>query len=363
MLILKNISFRTFLENLFVLLLFIGGANLFILIKTSGIDISAISFSTPRDITVFSAHLRVTEAGFIIGALILIYENYIHPKLSKNKTFLLSRIIWQFNVALIIIIPNFLIFTISEVIESDVTLKEAAFISLEFLLSGLFLSFFIYYYLLSILISFFRRLHQTFGQHIFFNYLIGKYETPLEENRVFMFIDLNDSTKLAEQLGHVKYSRMLNRCFDDIISVTKHISYEIYQFVGDEIVLSWLSEKDKDGRAFKISELVQSHFSEQAEIFTEKFTVVPQFKAAVSCGNVSATLVGDNSKSIAYHGDVLNTAARLLGLCKKYKKRILFSEYYMNNIAISSQEVEMVESIKLKGKNKVVSIYALTERA
>jgi adenylate cyclase len=36
--------------------------------------------------------------------------------------------------------------------------------------------------------------------------------------------------------------------------------------------------------------------------------------------------VGEIRKELAYHGDVLNTAARIQGKCNEFKKRLLVSE-------------------------------------
>ena len=54
-----------------------------------------------------------------------------------------------------------------------------------------------------------------------------------------MFIDLKDSTPIAEKLGHKDYFRFI-RDFIYFISIAL-IEYNgrIYQYVGDEIVVSW----------------------------------------------------------------------------------------------------------------------------
>ena len=57
-----------------------------------------------------------------------------------------------------------------------------------------------------------------------------------------MFIDLQSSTSIAEKLGHIRYSMLIRDCFNDL-SVVIENEAEIYQYVGDEAVLTWkLSE-------------------------------------------------------------------------------------------------------------------------
>ena len=97
-------------------------------------------------------------------------------------------------------------------------------------------------------------------------------------------------------------------------------------------------------------------------IYQTKFGVRPVFKASVSTGNVTATLVGGKAKNIAYHGDVLNTTSRLLGLCKKYQRDILFTHFYLKSLDKAPFfEPEHIATIKLRGKANESKIFAVKE--
>ena len=54
-----------------------------------------------------------------------------------------------------------------------------------------------------------------------------------------MFLDMKSSTTIAESLGHVKYFEMLKEYYSDLSDPIIKYSGEIYQYVGDEIVVSW----------------------------------------------------------------------------------------------------------------------------
>ncbi|MGB5817940.1 MAG: adenylate/guanylate cyclase domain-containing protein [Saonia sp.] len=353
-------GYQYLIETGIILLLFIGGANLFIFIKTTGVEKLNFSFDPSREINTLTAYVRVSMGGFLIGILTLIHEKYFHPKMTQNFSFFKKRLIWQVDSAFIIILPIFIVFTIAEMVENEIVFMEAIQNSLQFLASGLFISFFIYYYSLSIIVSFLRRLRKTFGQHVFYNYIIGKYAQPLEERRTFLFLDLNDSTSLAETLGHVKYSRLLNRCFEDIIFSIKDFKFDIYQFVGDEVVLTWLASHSDNGRAINIFQEIKQGFENHRNFYISKFGLLPTFKAAISTGTVTATLVGGKSKNIAYHGDVLNTTARLLGLCKRYNKEILFTEFYVHASGLRNHmKIELIATLKLKGKANESKVYSV----
>jgi adenylate cyclase len=353
-------TFQSVIDNGAILLFFIVGANFFIFLKTTGVETDVFSFNPSREVNILSAHIRVSIGGLLIGTVILIHEKYIHPIVTKGMSFYLKRFIWHLDIAFIILLITFSIVIIADIIEDDYTFSEAFQNALNFITTGLFLSFFIYYYFLSMAVSFLRRLHNTFGQHVFFNYLIGRYSQPIEEKRTFMFLDLNNSTYIAEKLGHVKYSRMLNTCFDDIISSVKGFKFDIYQFVGDEVVFTWLTSEDSNGKAIKLFEAITDGLQAEAQFYESKFGIIPTFKAAVSTGTVSATLVGGKAKNIAYHGDVLNTTARLLGLCKTYNKGILFTDFYLKAASLlKGIETEYVATLKLKGKSNNTNVYSV----
>src|SRR4030095_4669483 len=86
---------------------------------------------------------------------------------------------------------------------------------------------------------FYTEVSENLGQGVLNNFFRGKYHTPKEEERIFMFLDMKSSTTIAENIGHVKYFEMLREYFADLTDpIIEHVG-EIYQYVGDEIVVSW----------------------------------------------------------------------------------------------------------------------------
>src|SRR5205085_4361151 len=77
------------------------------------------------------------------------------------------------------------------------------------------------------------------GHEVLNNFLTGKYHRPTEGERIFMFLDMRSSTTIAEQLGHVRYFEMLQQYYNDLSEPIVRYAGEIYQYVGDEIVVSW----------------------------------------------------------------------------------------------------------------------------
>src|SRR5690606_12300259 len=60
------------------------------------------------------------------------------------------------------------------------------------------------------------QVNSKFGHGAFGDIIRGKYNTPKEERRIFMFLDLNSSTAIAEQLGNETYHELLKDFFADI---------------------------------------------------------------------------------------------------------------------------------------------------
>ena len=55
------------------------------------------------------------------------------------------------------------------------------------------------------LTQFVFQMNAKFGQGTLWKIITGKYRRPKEENRIFMFVDLNSSTTIAERLGAKNY--------------------------------------------------------------------------------------------------------------------------------------------------------------
>ena len=200
-------------------------------------------------------------------------------------------------------------------------------------------SFAIYFYILSVEFFMFilRQVNLLLGHNKLSELLRGKFYTPHEEERIFMFLDLQSSTQLAEKLGHIKYSMMIQDCFNDLGVVVENEA-EIYQYVGDEIVVSW---KMKDGLAnancincfFEIQKALKS----KAAYYEESYDgILPEFKAGLHYGNVMAGEIGVVKRDIVFSGDVLNTAARIQQKCNELSVNILFSDYLLNKLNFKS---------------------------
>ena len=136
----------------------------------------------------------------------------------------------------------------------------------------------------------------------------------------------------------------------------------VYQYVGDEAVLTWKKEQGLNhNNCIQLFYDFRNRLNSKSAYFLDRYETVPKFKAGVHLGQVTVTEVGDIKKEIAYHGDVLNTAARLQGACNTYGSSLLVSKQLVDQLAIaSSWEQEYLGAMELKGKLTPVQVFSLT---
>ncbi len=157
--------------------------------------------------------------------------------------------------------------------------------------------------------------------------LLGKYRKQREEERILMFVDLKDSTKIAEQLGHQMYSQFIQDCFRDLNSVLRKHEADIYQYIGDEAVLVWKNKKGfRKNNCVNLYFAFQGKLNNRQEYYIKKYNHIPEFKAGLHCGKLMIAEVGTIKKELAYHGDVINTTSRIQGQCNNYKADLLVSQ-------------------------------------
>jgi len=233
-------------------------------------------------------------------------------------------------------------------------------LSKRYLLSALMIGNFLFFIIASFLFHFFKQMNRKFGPGILLQYLTGKYFYPIEENRIFMFLDLKSSTSIAEKLSHLRYSKLIQDCFSELTDPVLKYKSQIYQYVGDEVVITW---QKKDGltnsNCLKLYFDFINRLENKKEYFLNFYGVFPEFKAGLSLGPVMVAEVGELKTEIAYHGDVLNTAARIQGYCNKFNKQLLTTETLVQELEENTDFVTgFIGEVELRGKEALSRIYS-----
>jgi len=176
-----------------------------------------------------------------------------------------------------------------------------------------------------------------------------------------MFLDLKSSTTIAEKIGHIQYHNLLNDFFDDVNDSIIFSNGEIYQYVGDEVTVSWkIDDKIDRENCLCCFFNIQDTIKKKSNRYKEKFGLVPDFKAGIHCGPVTIGEVGVIKKDIVFTGDVLNTAARIEDLCNNYGVGLLVSKKLLDLLSIENKyQKKKIGEVTLKGKKTNNILYTL----
>jgi len=212
------------------------------------------------------------------------------------------------------------------------------------------------------LLLFFLQINNLLGEGILWKFIRGKYHKPREEERIFMFLDMKSSTTIAEQLGHVRFYTLLNELFHEISQPVLQTKAEIYQYIGDEVVLTWeMKHGLQNSNCLKTFFMFQENLLKHSENYLENFGIKPEFKAGLHFGKVVSAQIGDLKREIVYNGDVLNTTARIQNECNRYQRNCLVSGSLKNRLKqINGFEWERIDVVTLRGKETEVELFSVT---
>lgn len=211
---------------------------------------------------------------------------------------------------------------------------------------------------------FYSEISEHIGHGVLVKFLTGRYHTPKEETRIFMFSDMKSSTRIAEQLGHGRYFELLRAYYQDLSRGIMSNAGEIYQYVGDEVVVSWPVESGlRDNNCIDCFFEMKADLMAKAEWYRREFGVAPDFKAGLHIGNVTTGEIGALKKEIMFTGDILNATARIQGLCNKHEVDLLVSGDLLSRLQLDTGvEVESLGQCELRGKTKRVELHTIMNR-
>ena len=294
-------------------------------------------------------------AGGLGGIGLVVVNNYIFRK--KSFGFGLA------STAIFFVIVFGIVNTINAIVIANLTLdnpsiSEIIAASGDFMLNSLTLIIFLLWGVVSVFSLFLLQVNDKFGPGVLWKFINGRYHKPREEERVFMFADMRSSTTIAEKIGHKKYFNLLSDLFSDITNTILNYEGEIYQYVGDEIIICWpLKNGVKQANCINCFLQIEQKLIELAPKYEKNYGVRPELKAGIHHGKVMAGEVGVIKRDIIYSGDVLNTTARIQEQCNKYRVNLLISDETLDLLDTSSLNVEPLGEFNLRGKEQTVQLY------
>jgi adenylate cyclase len=193
------------------------------------------------------------------------------------------------------------------------------------------------------------------------NLLTGRYVQPRREQRAFLLIDMKDSTGMAERLGPVRFHELLNDFFRDVADAALECEAEIYKYVGDEAILTWSgADALGDGDCLACPFIARDYIEANRPRYLSRFGAVPEFRAASHFGEIVTGEIGDVRREIAYVGDTLNVAARLLDAAKELGHDVLVSTDLLEHAALpAGLKAEKLPTLTVRGRTAPLGIAAL----
>lgn len=211
---------------------------------------------------------------------------------------------------------------------------------------------------------FLLQVSQIMGPRVFRGLLLGRYHRPRSEERFFLFVDIVGSTTLAERIGPVGVHRFLNAVFVLAADPVDDYRGEIYQYVGDEMVITW-TEVDgrRDARPIGCFIAIETVLEAAARDFTRDFGVAPRIRGALHVGPVIVGEVGGRKRDIVFHGDVMNTTARLEQTARELNRRLVISAHAMSRLEGAEHFAsEDLGDHVLRGRTSPVQIFSVPGR-
>ncbi|HEY3620915.1 MAG TPA: adenylate/guanylate cyclase domain-containing protein [Roseiarcus sp.] len=201
------------------------------------------------------------------------------------------------------------------------------------------------------------------GQNVLLNFIFGRYYAPRLESRVFLFIDMEGSTGLAERLGPLAFHRLLNRFVVDLTQPIVAARGEIHRYIGDELIATWkLQEGITSARCIAACFGAMDRLADRAPDYRREFGVAVGVRAGLHCGPVVTGEMGSVRKEIVFLGDTVNTTARIQELCRQTGDRVLASADLVDRLELPPGiGKRSLGDLRLRGKGADLALYALTK--
>ena len=307
--------------------------------------------------------------GLTIGVLVSIFIAWVElvllPGPMRFLKFYKILLIRTLLYATVIPFLIFSVFLFSRVFRYDLSIKEA-FYSNEFqhyLFREDFHLVIVYALTLAFAASFTYQLSRKMGQGMFLNFAMGRFYHPVMDEKVFMFLKINNSDKIIKKIGRLRFHELLKDVTYHITPVVLAHHGIIHHYVEDEMVIYWPKSKGyRNAHCVRLYYAIIHHFEGMKKELYSKYEATPIFHGSVHAGEVVQGEIGEIKSEIAFYGDVMNTTSRMLALCHGLGRAILVSGEVRSNTHLPPifQWVDC-DSLVLRGKQSHTHLFSVEE--
>ena len=229
-------------------------------------------------------HLEIIVQGILFGMMFGLINYLVDNTKLRRKSFGAIILVKTFLYIIAITLSGVLVFVIYRVF-SIVPAEMIDGVMLNHFSISLLISIDVYLIIVVFIINFILQINRKFGYGVLFSMIIGKYHKPRKEHRIFMFLDMKNSTGNAKRLGHYDYSRLIQSCIHDLTDLIIRYKAQVYQYVGDEVVLTWPSKKGaKDLNCINLFYAFEQRLKDRRNYYEKHYNTIPEFKAGLDEG-------------------------------------------------------------------------------
>lgn len=216
-------------------------------------------------------------------------------------------------------------------------------------------------FLMTFLFLFVLEMSRIVGGRALRDVVLGRYHRPRSEERFFLFVDVAGSTPLAERVGPASVHRFLGRVFRVASDPIEDHGGEVYQYVGDEMVITWTAgRQSRDERPVACFFAIVEALEAAEPVFERDIGVAPRVRGALHAGQVVTGEVGESRRAIVFHGDVMNTTSRLEQATRDLGRRFLASADALDRLVLDGRyALEDLGPQRLRGREAPVRVFAV----
>jgi adenylate cyclase len=278
----------------------------------------------------------------------------------RDRALLTGWVIKALMLLLVAFVAMVLIFFLHYTIIKGVSFSEAGHQFRNYFLYTRFVSNSLLFWLVMLLSAeIIVEIDQRYSPGVFWEILTGKYLRPKNEKRIIMFLDLKDSTPIAEQLGHEKYFLFIKDFIHYVSIAILDNGGMIYQYVGDEVVVTWPYKRRNILKSIQVVIESRKAMQQKSDYFRRVYGVTPEFRVGLHAGDVTIGEIGVIKKDIAISGEAMNIAARIRSACNELNQKFIVSKEFFHTGILETWQGESLGEVFLKGVDESMELYAL----
>jgi adenylate cyclase len=196
------------------------------------------------------------------------------------------------------------------------------------------------------------------GIDTLFHLMVGTYHRPVIEKKVIVFLDINDSTALAERLGAIRTQSLIGKFLLDVAQPITDHGGEIYLYKGDGLIALWdWSEAIGKNRMLPAIDAMFANVGRREDEYRRRYGVAPTFRVGIHGGDVVVSEQGDTKRSIGIYGMTINIASRMEEAAKEHRIRCAVSGDVAAALAEAAPPLQPIGSERIKGVSAALPIF------